>query len=387
MGTQTSVTFRRQMEELPAKEEILHLANFCNQHANAVSFCFSRTASPDNAHREEATTVRKLVCRAIKEFGPVAAPDSFLSDMDGVLAVAEEIRSSASGLHVVYACAEQNIWLQYHIPVRKQLSFLRVGRRFHLAPLMQALQSAAPYCVAILESGKARAFIIRGSEIEELPGKLQVEDLRLHAEDSRVGWSHHIAGSQAEHERAYFRKLSHQLRDLMAEHHIRQWIVGCREELWGEIGPQFPELAQDALMGRFHLSSFDVTAPEVLRAAVPVFAAYQRDRVTAVLREAIETPSHGIFGITEVLEALRAGRVRTLVLENRAERTVSECKTCGQVTATIPKNCAFCEGVEFCAIAAEEALLRAALRENAEILFVEDDSAPGFIGPAALLRY
>jgi hypothetical protein len=57
------------------------------------------------------------------------------------------------------------------------------------------------------------------------------------------------------------------------------------------------------------------------------------------------------------------------------------------MTAAAGHNCVACGNAEGFYMAAEEGLIRRALLTDAEILFVEADSVPGFNGAAALLRY
>jgi hypothetical protein len=50
-------------------------------------------------------------------------------------------------------------------------------------------------------------------------------------------------------------------------------------------------------------------------------------------------------------------------------------------------NCIQCGSAKSRYLAAEEGLIRQALRADTEILVVEPGTAPGFSGAAALLRY
>jgi peptide subunit release factor 1 (eRF1) len=251
---------------------------------------------------------------------------------------------------------------------------------------MLVQQSLAPYCVAILESGKVRAFMVRGSEIHEVTGTLPIEKLSSPADDPRVGWSRHVLNRRTEHEKGYFKSLSHHLLQLVSKKHATGLIVGCHEDLWGEVEAQFADL-EEVLMGRFHLAYFDAEPSLILHMAMPVFAQGQRARVTSVLREINETPSRRAIGVKDVLEALIAGRVQKLVLDGLQGQAISECKACGQMTAIAGHNCVSCGNAEGFYLTAEEGLIRQALLTDAEIRFVETDTVPGFNGVTALLRY
>ena len=386
MEAPTGLTTGPRVMRVVTREDLLTLATFCNQHAAAVSFGFGHVTMPDNAHREEVIAVKRLVQETIANFAPESAPAGVAMDLEQVLAVAEEIRLNPARLRLVFACRDQSFWQEFDLPSTGPLSFLHVGRRFHLAPLMLALQSIVPYCVAILESGKARAFVVRGTEILEVTGRLAIEEESLEVNDPRVGWSRHVIKGRTEHEKGYFKNLAHQLLQLASEQQATGLVIGCHEDLWGEVEPQFVHL-EKILMGRFHLPHFDAEATQVLRMAMPVFAEHQTTRVPAALREINETPSRGAVGVEDVLEALLAGRVRKLVLGRLPGQTISECNACGRMMAVAGHNCRSCGNVEVCYLPAEEGLIRQALLTDAEILLVETGAVPGFNGAAALLRY
>lgn len=376
----------RSIEKTVTREDLLTLATLCDPNGTAISFGFRHVATSDDAHRDEATAVKGLVQQALAYFAPGPAPIALSKDLERIQAVAEEIRINPARLRLVFACRDQGFWREFDLASTAPLSFLHVGRRFHLAPLMLVQQSLAPYCVAILESGKVRAFMVRGSEIHEVTGTLPIEKLSSPADDPRVGWSRHVVNRRTEHEKGYFKNLSHHLLQLVSKKHATGLIVGCHEDLWGEVEAQFADL-EEVLMGRFHLAYFDSEPSLILHMAMPVFTQGQRTRVTSVLREINETPSRRAIGVKDVLEALIAGRVQKLVLDGLQGQTISECKACGQMTAIAGHNCVSCGNAEGVYLTAEEGLIRQALLTDAEILFVETDTVPGFNGVTALLRY
>ncbi len=212
-----------------------------------------------------------------------------------------------------------------------------------------------------------------------------MEDLSLHAEDSRVGWSNRIDRDVEEHEKAYFARLSRQVHTFMAEQKIPRLVLGCRDDLWGQVEHEFVDL-KDMISGRFHLPNAAVCPAEVLPMAEPVFEASQRQRCVELLREINENPSRGALGVSDVLQSLAAGRVDKIVLGELPHQTISECTACGRMSAEAGKNCVFCDGATRY-MAADEGLVRQALLTDAEMFFIEPETAPGFSGAAALLRY
>lgn len=380
-------TITRRRTEIVTREGLLELAKFSDDHAHAVSFYFSLVSTSDNSHRREAIAIKSLIQEARSHFASQSVPTSLAKDLDEVLAVAEEVRLNPARLRAVFACHEKGVWREFDLPAPRSISHLDVARRFVLVPLVASAQSCGPYCVVILETGKARAFVVRDTEIREVVGRLPEEDLSLHAEDSRVGWSRHVDSELEEHEKGYFKKLSHLLHEFMAEQHIPHLVVGCREDLWGEIRPQFALFQTGALLGHFHLPNFAIGSADVLRITTPIFQQAQKQRLVDLLREINESPSRAAIGVNDVLRTLGEGRALKLALGKLPNQTISECRDCGGMWAAAGHNCIFCGSAKSCYIPAEEGLIRQALLTDAEILFVETDGIPGFSGAAALLRY
>lgn len=362
------------------------LANFHDARGNAVSFFLGRITTPDKTHREEAIHIKNMVRDAAPDASSRPGQDLLLKDLAAIRGIAEEIRLGPSHFHAVFACAGRQIWKYFTLPISTTLDFLRIGHCFYLAPMARQLQEIVPYCVVLLESGKARAFLCRGTQIRELSGRIPGKDLGLHAQDSRVGWSSHIEANLKEHERTYFTGVSHHIREVLREHQVDHVIISCRDDLWGEIGPQLLGELQGNIIGRFHPMSFEMTPNEVLGSATPVFLDHQRTHVQTVLRQITEKPAQGVFGAQESLNELLNGRVRTLIVNGATGENVFECASCSRITSADTGKCRSCGG-EMYTLPAEEGLVRAALRTDAEILFGDGEEHPVFIGVAALLRF
>ena len=385
MEAATGYITNPRVEHVITRRDLLALATLCDPHATAVSFGFGHMTAPDESHREEVIAIKGLIQQAIAQFASEAVPAALSKDLDQLLEVAERIRRNPARLRLVFACSNLDFWREFDLPSTERLSFLHLARRFYLAPLMRALQSLAPYCVAIIESGKARVFVVRGTEIQEVTESLAIEELRLPVDDPRVGWSKHVLKGRTEHEKEYFKNLSHRLLQLVSQEHAVGLVVGCHQDLWGEVGPQFTHL-ENVTMGRFHLAHFDAEPSQLLRMAMPVFEDAQRTQVLAVLREIDEAPSRRALGVKDVLEALSGGRVQKLIVDRLPGQTISECKSCGRMMAAVGHDCTSC-GSAVSYMPAEEGLVRQALLTDAEILFAKADAVPGFSGAAACLRY
>lgn len=384
MSTASTVT--RRLADCVTQENLLELTKFCDEAAHAVSLYFSLPSTPNQSHRTEFIAIKRLVQDVQDEFDPQALSTSLAKDLDDVLNMSEEICGNPARFWAVFACREKQLWREFGLPATRFIGQLEVGRRFRLFPLMDAMQACAPYCVLLLESGKARVFVVRGTEIQEFPDGLPAADLRLHAEDSRVGWSSHIDRDVEEHEKAYCKSLAHMLHKFMAEQQTSHVVIGCREDLWGEMGAFFYHFGTNNILGNFHLPNFAISPADVLGMATPVFEQSQRWMRTSVLSEINETPSRAAVGVGDVLRAVGEGRAQKVVVSRMLKLTIPECQDCGRMREEANRKCIFCGSARIGYAPAEENLIRQALLSHAEI-FVEQDAVAGFSGAAALLRY
>ena len=387
MKAATDLTARLESSTSVTPQDLQALAKLRDPLGNAVSFYFSHTTTASKAHREELIAIRGLIQEKVNGLPAGSASAPLSHDLADLLALAEEIRLTPNRLHIVFADRSMHVWQQLDLPVISPQSSLYLDRRFHLAPLMRAVQSMTPYSVVLLESGKARVFVVRGTEIHEVPEQASNEDLSLHAEDSRVGWSKHIEGGQRELEKTYFKELLQQLQQFLSKQRIGRLVIGCREDLWGEIEPQFAALEKSVLIGRFHLPSFAASAAEILQIARPLFEASQRTRVDTLLQEISETPSRGSYGVEQVLQILAEAGAQKVVLGMQSAQSIHECSACGHMMPDSVQACAFCGSSDLLDIPAEEGIIRQALLSGAEILFAETSAHEGFKDVAALLRH
>lgn len=366
-----------------AREDLLALANFFDEQEHAVSFYFSLSSSTDNSHREEVLKIKALVGDVVKNIG---AKDGLSKDLDAIVADAEEIRHTPSRLKAIFACHDRHIRQVFDLPAFGSISLLDVGRHFHLRPLLQAVQASTPYCVVMVEHGKARAFVGQGPDIQEIRGLFRSEELGVERSDSRVGWSHHIEGNARERDSAYLKQIGIEIHRLMEEHKYPRLVIGCREDLWSELESQLLGTERAAVIGRFHTANFDVSPAEVLQAAKPIFQESLRLAYRDLWHKIDEGSSHSAVGLNQVLENLAEGRVQKILLGKLSNEKVSDCLQCGSLHAGIQGKCVFCGSSNTHAVLAQEALIRKALLTEAEILL----PCPGDAGSdrvAAWLRY
>jgi peptide subunit release factor 1 (eRF1) len=364
------------------------LALFEDFHARAVSFYLSSASFADKSHRTESITVRRLA-RSVVDSHLQAYPRSpeLVSDLDAVLERAEQMQEGSPGFKAIFACGANKFWREFDLPIKTNLRFLQTGRHFHLAPLVRAMDSCRPYCIVLVEHGKARGFVARGAAIEEVFGFFPHEDMHSHVDDSRVGWSHRIEGAKRQNAEGYERKLSREIQRFMETEGCVDLIVGCRKDLWSEIGLYLVSSAPNVVRGEFHLPRFDLAPYEVLKVARPAFDVYRQKWLAQMLGVVHEDSGRGALGTLAVYRALQEGRVKTLLLGPDSEATIRLCTQCGYALPDAATSCTSCQSEELEAVKAQEFLVRKALLTDAEIVAVSDFTTLATGQVAAVLRY
>ncbi len=383
MHTSIATSMLLEARQSVTREDLLALANFYDEPAHAVSFYFSLSSSPDNSHHQEVLMIKQLV----KDVAKSGAEAGVSRDLSAVVMAAEEVRHSPSRLKAVFACYDQHIWQAFDLPAFGSVSRLDVGRHFRLAPLLQAIESSAPYCVVMIEHGKARGFVVHGTEIQEISGRFKTEGPGLRPDDSRVGWSHHVEGNLQDRARTYLKGLSMEIHRFMEEHKHPRLVLGCRNDLWSQLEPELLSPEKAAIIGRFHTPNFDVSPAEVLHAVRPIFEESLRKRYRDLLHKINEAPAHSAFGLDQVLDCLEQGRVQKLLLGDSSGDMITECRQCGHLHSVSGDKCVFCGSGNIHAALAEEALIRKALLTEAEILLPDSNASYGWEGVVAWLRY
>jgi rubrerythrin len=363
------------------------LADVYDEKAHAISFYFSRASFSETSHKEEVLGVKHLVDRVTAKCDSKADTAELFRDLAMILEMERQIPETPERFKSVFACSRKHIWQEYDLPICENVSRLELSTHFQLVPLLRALESCTPYGVVIVENGKAKGFIIHGAEIHELDVRLPSADLSVHADDSRVGWSHHIDSNVSERRKRYMKELAVDLHRLLQAADCPHLVIGVREDVWSELEPQLDKAGLAAMVaGRFHLASFDLTPAEVLQAARPVFHQWQSEQYGNFWQKLREQPAHSAVGVEPVLRSLETGRVQKLFLGNVPNTKLYACIVCSKWSTEVGDKCPACGKADVYEIPADELVVRKALLTDVEIL-APDSATAGSFGTAAILRY
>jgi peptide subunit release factor 1 (eRF1) len=374
------------------REELFQLAQVESKEGCAVSFYYQPQTPQDRSHREEAILVKDLVREALRKSERNGNHQSLRDDLQRVLQVAEGLHGNHSRGKVIFACHDLGIWRELDVPPRIGKSELKVDSRFHLKPLVAAHSGVPHACVALVDRKKARIFELVQDVLLVKP-ELELGPL------PKVGKSDGYSGYDAGHRERrmdkevsdHYRLLAESLQMLMNRDKFEILLVGCREEAWAEMEPHLKFYLKGRLAGRFLLDPIAATPDEVREFALRILEKRKNAEQQEILREVIgeaQRNARGAIGLRHVLTSLERQEVQTLLVSRDFTAEAVQCANCRHLDTRMVPQCAVCGQATRQLNDVSDALVDLALRNGADIRFVENDPDLEKAGRvAALLRF
>ena len=375
------------------RDEIRELAAFQadeSKGACALSFYFQPDPPQNRSHRSEAIAAKDVVKEALRSAGAQGKNGSLHVDLDRVLEFATNLRGQSRG-RAVFACSAQNFWKEYDLPPSLGASHIYLQSRFQLKPLAALLGAQPALCVAVVDRQRARFFDLRLDDLREGPSIVHLL--------SRSGASYGYNGYEAGHaERRvagealqHFKAVSERLRSDLEKGIWEQLVLGCHDVNWPEFEQHLHPYVKQRLIGRFSADVASVSNEEIRDHANSILKKWITDRGCSKVGEALDfakANGRGVTGLRRVLQALEAGEIQSLFLnENYAARAV-ECPHCGHLDAHLVQFCVACghatrELADVC-----DAIIPVAIRRDIELFYLKDAPDLDRAGNiAALLRF
>lgn len=375
------------------REEIRQLAQFESPAGCAISFYFQPQTPQNKSHREEAIMAKDLVRDALRKAERNGNDAVLREDLEKILTIAEGLHGNHSRGKAIFACREQGIWRELDIPQRPEKSQITVNSRFHLRPLVDARSGRPRTCIALVDRKRARIFELQAGTIRQKP------DLEF-GPSPAVPRSDGFQGYEAGHRERHVENMVMQHYKMFAESLLMLYnrekfsalLVGCHDEAWPEIEPQLQASSlKQRLRGRILVDPMVATAEEVREQAdrilIKALQAEQRGLVRETIGEA-QRNARGAVGLKHVLSALERQEVQDLLLTRDFKAEAVECTNCRHMDTRMVKSCAVC-GQETRELKdCSDTLVDLALRNGAEISFIDGDADLEKAGKiAALLRF
>jgi peptide subunit release factor 1 (eRF1) len=374
------------------REEIRQLAQFESPAGCAISFYFQPQTPQNKSHREEAILVKDLVRDALRKAERNGNHAVLREDLEKILTIAEALHGNHSRGKAIFACRAQGIWRELDIPQRPEQSQITVNSRFHLRPLVDARSGLPRTCIALVNRKKARIFELQDKEITQKP---DLEFGPSPAVPRSDGFQGYEAGHRERHVEnvtmQHFKMFAESLLMLAHRDKFNALLIGCQDDSWPEIESQLHSDLKQKLRGRFPIDVVSATPEEVRQHANRILTesmlTRQRELISEVMGEA-QRNARGAVGLRHVLNALERQEVQDLLLTRDFKAEAVECTNCRHMDTRMVKSCAVC-GQETRELKdCSDTLVDLALRNGAEISFIDGDADLEQAGRiAALLRF
>jgi peptide subunit release factor 1 (eRF1) len=374
------------------REEIRQLAQVESPSNCAVSFYFQPETPQNKSHREEAILVKDLVRESLRRNERNGNHAALREDLAKVLQVAEGLHGNHSRGKVIFACREQGIWRELDVPPRLGRSRIAVSSRFHLRPLVEAHSGMPRTCIALVNRKKSRIFELHESEITQRPDLEFGPSPHVPRSDGYQGYDaghreRHVENQVMQH----FKMFAESLLSIYNREKFDALLIGCQDDSWPEIESQLHTSLKQRLRGRFPADVVAATAEEVRQQAnrilIQDMLTGQRELVREVIGEA-QRNARGAVGLRHVLNALERQEVQTLLIGRDFKAEAVDCGNCRHMDTRMVKKCAVCGHKMREMSDVSDALVDLALRNGADIQFVDGDpelEKTGRLG--ALLRF
>lgn len=372
------------------REALRELASFHSPQQGAVSFYFQPTRPRDQSHRDEGILIRDLLKQAQRDAERSGRNGAVRADLERLAAMAENLNGNHSRAKAIFASGENGVWREFDLPARLDKTEVLVNRRFHLRPLA-GLLAEPRCCVAVVDRKRARLFDVWVDEMRTVDDFTDVIP-RTGRSDGFAGYeAGHIERHVENHALRHFQNVAERLLRYYANGNgFDRLLIGCRDELWGEIEPHLHAYLRAVLLGHCHLDVSSVTAEEVRAAAQRAVIEDANSRRNGLLREVLgetQRNARGALGLRHVLNSLERGEVQAVLMGGRIDATVVECTNCGHLDTRAVKDCAVCgqstQEIEDVA----DVLITQAMRNGAEIVYVVDEALASAGNVGALLRF
>ena len=374
------------------REEIRHLAKLDSSTGCAISFYFQPQVPQDKSHREEAILVKDLVREALRKTERQGNHAALHEDLKKILGIAELLHGNHSRGKAIFACSEAGIWRELDLPPRLGRSLLTVNSRFHLKPLVAANSVGPHTCVALVNREKARIFDLHDDEIKQLP---DLEFGELPHVGKGDGYGGYDGGHRERHMENevmhHFKQFAESLQLLLNRKGFEALLIGCHDDAWPDLEKHLHSYVRQRLLGRFLVDPAAASAEQVREQAGRILAETSLSQREGLIREVVgetQRNARGALGLRHVLTALERQEVQTLLVSRDFAAEAVECTNCRHLDTRMVRTCALCGQETHELSDVSDALVDLALRNGAEIMFVDGENdlrKSGGIG--ALLRY
>ena len=238
-------------------------------------------------------------------------------------------RDGAHGF-VLFSAGLDNVWrpraLIDSVPDR-----VRVGRDFHVAPLVPLVGRGEGAIVAVVGRERGEVFRLHSGRLEEIVDKTE----EVPGKHDQGGWSQ--ARFQRRIEKIvgeHLREVADELDNLVRQMSLPKVIIVATEETRAEFEEVLGKEAQDAVVG-WTSAEAHAQPTELLELTSPILEEARVKEEAELIERWREQAGRGeraASGWEETLEAASDERVEALLYQDGAEHEAAQCPACGRLS-------------------------------------------------------
>ena len=294
----------------------------------------------------------------------------------------------------IFSCSPEQYLRAYSlgVPLRSRV---RVASQPHVKPLVDLLDDYGGYGVVLVDKQGARLFYFNVGELQEQEGMMgeSVRHTKRGGGSQTHGRRGGVAGVTGYADEVTDRNVKEAVEfatHFFAEKNVRRILLGGTDETITMFRNQLPKAWQSLVVGNFPIS-MTASHAEVLQKAMEIGSQAERRREERLVKAIVTNSAKGRGGVVDLddtFNAIREGRVQTLVIRDGYRVPGTRCRSCGYISPIEPEYCPFCGGeCETITDAVELAVHQVMISGGDVEVLQADQSVDTFKQIGALLRY
>jgi peptide chain release factor subunit 1 len=294
----------------------------------------------------------------------------------------------------LFSCVPESFLKAYPlaVPIRSRV---RISDRPFVKPLADLLDSYGGYGVVLVDKQGARLFYFHLGELREQEGVVgeSVRRTKRGGGSQAAGRRGGVAGQTNYVEEVADRNMKEVVEAatrFFTENNVRRIVIGGTEDNVALFRSQLPKAWQSLVMGTFSISMV-ASHTEVLERAMEIGREVEHRRQARLASTVVTNAAKGRGGVVnleDTLNAIREGRVQTLLIRDGFRAPGTRCKSCGYLSSLPMESCPFCGGETEDIPDAVELAVRQIMQSGGEVEVLRSDQVvKGFEQIGAVLRY
>jgi peptide subunit release factor 1 (eRF1) len=319
-----------------------------------------------------------------------SAPD----DVEAMISFIEHQYDWSGRSIALFSASKDNFfrYFSFSTPVRSRT---RRMMRPYVKPIADILDNYGHYGVAIVDKRGSRLFHFHLGELKEFEGTSgeTVRHTKRGGGSQAPGRRGGIAGQTRYADEVAERNLKESARfaaKFFKDNQVRRILIGGTEATISFFLSQLPKASQSLIMGTFPMEMTAGIAhihEKVLEVAQQAGQEKERNLIDAVVTAAAKG-QEGVVGLDQILAAVHAGRVQTLLVSEGFRSAGFRCTGCQYLTSQTLEQCPFCSNEFEEKQDAVELAIRQVIADGGDVEIVHENlqlEKAGKIG--GLLRY